>query len=218
MKPFFASCVLMPGASDSSFAELAPSLQLASGGVAPALRGGASIAEGAAPLPGAFEALYRRHFDFVFRSVRRLGIAEAQVDDVVQEVFLIALRRLSDFQPGSNARAWLFSIASRTSANHRRVQRRNLLRSAPLADYPDSAAGPFERVMCSDAARVLQRFLDGLSDDKRDLFILSELEELTGPELAATFDANLNTMYARIRCLRQEFAAYLTACAPPRTR
>lgn len=188
----------MAAGSESPFVELAGALPLA--GV-----------ERAAPVPGAFEALYREHFDFVFRSVRRLGIAEAQIDDVVQEVFLIALRRLADFQLGTNARAWLFSIASRTSANHRRGQRRNLLRHAPLQDLADVAPSPFERAACRDAARVLQRFLDELSDDKRDLFILSELEGMSGPELAAIYDANLNTVYARIRAVRQELAVFLSA-------
>jgi RNA polymerase sigma-70 factor (ECF subfamily) len=191
----------MPEASDTPFADLARALRLAR-------------VESGVAVPDTFEDLYRQHFDFVFRSVRRLGIAEAQIDDVVQEVFLVALRRLSDFQVGTNARAWLFSIASRTSANHRRGQRRSLARNAPLEDQPDHSAGPFERAARSDAARVLQRFLEGLSNEKRDLFILSELEEMTGPELAAILNTNLNTVYARIRYLRQEFAAYLAACAP----
>jgi RNA polymerase sigma-70 factor (ECF subfamily) len=195
----------MPGGSDSSFADFAGLLPLAR-------------AKQAESVPVAFEALYRQHFDFVFRSVRRLGIADAQIDDVVQEVFLVVLRRLSDFRAGTNARAWLFSIASRTSANHRRGQRRSLLRHAPLGDPADCAPGAFERAACSDAARLLQRFLDGLSDDKRDLFILSDLEGMSGPELAAVYSANLNTIYARIRSVRQELAAFLAARGTTRVR
>jgi RNA polymerase sigma-70 factor (ECF subfamily) len=187
----------MSGTSNTRLASLAGPLQLA--GV-----------EGR-ELPGAFESLYRQHFDFVFRSVRRLGVDEGHLDDVVQEVFLVALRRMSEFRPGSNARAWLFSIASRIAANHRRKQRTASGRAAPLADYADDAPGPFERAERVDAARVLQRFLNRLSDDKRDLFILSELEGMTGPELAETCDSNLNTVYWRLRSLRQQLADYLEA-------
>jgi RNA polymerase sigma-70 factor (ECF subfamily) len=195
----------MPGGSDSSFADFVGLLPLT----------GATQAES---VPVVFEALYRQHFDFVFRSVRRLGVADAQVDDVVQEVFLVALRRLSDFRPGTSARAWLFSIASRTSANHRRGQRRRLLRHAPLGDPADHSPGVFERAASRDAARLLQRFLDGLSDDKRGLFILSELEGMSGPELAAIYGANLNTIYARIRSVRQELTAFLDACGTTQVR
>src|SRR5262245_52406099 len=71
-----------------------------------------------------FDALYREHFDFVFRNLRRLGVAEAAIDDGLQDVYLVALRRIGEFREGTHAKAWLFAIVLRVAGNHRHSQRR----------------------------------------------------------------------------------------------
>jgi RNA polymerase sigma-70 factor (ECF subfamily) len=201
LKPNIAFSVPVPGASDTRLNGLLEALQHAR----PALR---------ADVPPAFEALYRPHFDFVFRSIRRLGVAEAQIDDAVQDVFLVVLRRLSDYRPETNPRTWLFSIASRIAANHRRShQRRHAGRSPLSEEHAEGSDGPFEHAARADAARLLQRFLDGLSDDKRDLFIMAELEEMSGPDIAVALGVNVNTVYSRVRGLRQEFADFFATHA-----
>jgi RNA polymerase sigma-70 factor, ECF subfamily len=153
-----------------------------------------------------FHELYREHFDFVFRNLRRMGIPAAQVDDALQDVFLVVLRRIDGFREGSHAKAWLFAIALRVAGNHRRAQSRRapVVAVAPEA-LPSVQLGPFEQVSRSEASRVLHAFLDSLDDDKRAVFVLAELEQMTAPEIAEALAVNVNTVYSRLRAARIAF-------------
>lgn len=156
-----------------------------------------------------FHALYRTHFDFVFRNLRRLGVPPAQVDDAVQDAFLVVLRHLDKYEPGSHSKAWLFAIAFRVARNYRRSQRRRDDRMAALvADgWPGpTEPTPFEGAAKAQAISALRKFLDQLDDDKRGVFIMTELEQMSAPEIAQALDLNVNTVYARIRAARREFA------------
>src|SRR4051812_45143312 len=74
--------------------------------------------------PPSFDAIYEEHFDFVWRSVGRLGVDAAAVEDAAQDVFVIAHRRLAGFEGRSSVKTWLFGIALRVSRDHRRSARR----------------------------------------------------------------------------------------------
>jgi RNA polymerase sigma-70 factor (ECF subfamily) len=155
--------------------------------------------------------LYREHFDFVFRNLRRLGVAEASVDDALQDVFLVVLRRIDGFEAGTHAKAWLFAIAMRVAGNYRRALGR---RGIPVALAPDTVAsaqlGPFDRLSRSEAARVLHTFLESLDADKRAVFVMAELEQMTAPEIALATSANANTVYSRLRAARIAFERVLS--------
>jgi RNA polymerase sigma-70 factor (ECF subfamily) len=157
-----------------------------------------------------FHALYREHFDFVFRNLRRLGVPAAAIDDALQDVYLVALRRIADFRDGSHGRAWLFAIALRVAGNHRRSQRRRgepvPLDASPL---PASDPGPFEIAAQAQARRILHQFLAGLDDNRRAVFIMTELEQMTAPEIARALSSNLNTVYSWLRTARIEFTRKL---------
>lgn len=165
-----------------------------------------------------FDALYEEHFDFVWRSLRRLGIPESQVDDCGQEVWITAYRRLGDFEGRSSARTWLFGIALNVARNARRTVRRkggadelDEQRHAHQGPTPETAA---ER---SDARRTLERLLDTLDDDRRAVFVLAELEQMTAPEIAEALGVNVNTVASRLRAAREDFeraAARLRRSAP----
>lgn len=164
-----------------------------------------------APAPGTppdFHACYEAHFDFVWRSARRLGVEEAALDDVVQEVFLVVHRKLQEFQGRSSLRTWLFSITLRMASEHRRSRRRKAPEQRQTFDpasLPDPQTNPHEVAARSEAALLLRRFLDGLDEDRRAVFILAELEGMSAPEIAEATSANLNTVYTRIRSARQAF-------------
>jgi RNA polymerase sigma-70 factor (ECF subfamily) len=156
-----------------------------------------------------FHELYRRHFDFVFRNLRRLGVAASDVDDAVQDVFIVVLRHIDKYRADSHEKAWLFAIALRVARN----RRRGALRKGGLAPFdelglpaPAEGDGPFERAASAQAARVLHAFLETLDDDKRSVFVMTELEQMSAPEIAEALQVNLNTIYARIRAARREFA------------
>ena len=161
-----------------------------------------------------FEGVYEGYFDFLWRSVRRLGVADAHVDDVVQEVLLTVHRRLPSFEGRSSLKTWLFGIALGIVRNHRRVARRQAAHTAPdddgaehAADERPSEPGPHASVVKAEAVRILYEILDELADDKRSVFILAELEGVSGPEIAALLAVNVNTVYARLRAARSEFEA-----------
>ncbi len=153
-----------------------------------------------------FVALYRTHFSFVWRSLRRLGVDEHSLDDAAQEVFLTAHRRLPEFEGRSTVKTWLFGILLNAARHHRRAKARRPVHE-PLGDAePDAGGpGPHESAVRAQARAVLHAFLDGLDDDLRAVFVMSELEQMTAPEVSAATGVNVNTVSSRIRAVRAQF-------------
>jgi RNA polymerase sigma-70 factor, ECF subfamily len=157
-----------------------------------------------------FDAVYREHLGFVWRSLRRLGVAEAEIEDAAHEVFLVVHRRLAEFAGASTLTTWLYGIARGVASNRRRgeVRRRRRHAGAPL---PEVCEGPAEQVARSQASRAIERFLAGLSEDQRVVFELFEIEGLHAHEIAAALAVNINTIYTRLRAARQRFTAFVAA-------
>jgi RNA polymerase sigma-70 factor (ECF subfamily) len=166
-----------------------------------------------APAQIAFDDVYEEHFGFVFRSVRGLGVMPSSVEDVVQDVFVVVHRRLAEFD-GSRAsiKTWLFGILRRVVADHRRTHRRKPAQfgtkegDAEVEQLTDSQRmGPHESAARAEAVRVLAELLDTLDDEKREVFVLAEVEQMTVPDIAQATGLNVNTAYARLRAARQDF-------------
>jgi RNA polymerase sigma-70 factor (ECF subfamily) len=153
--------------------------------------------------------VYEAHFDFVWRCARRLGVHPAHLDDVVQEVFLVVQRRLGDFEQRSSLKTWLFGITRRVVRDQRRAARRRPTEPIDHEPVDGAACGADVQVGLRDQARLLDALLDTLDDSKREAFILAELEEMSGPEIAEALQLNLNTVYARVRAARSAFEAAL---------
>ncbi len=162
---------------------------------------------GARPMPRpSFGSVYDAYFDFVWRSVRRLGAPEHVVDDVVQDVFLVVHRRLDDFEGRSSLKTWLFGIALRVVRDHRRA----LARRRSCEPLRDSLPGcptttPEATAERAEAAATLHAILDAMDDDKRAVFVMAELEQMSVPEIADATSENLNTIYSRLRAARADF-------------
>jgi RNA polymerase sigma-70 factor (ECF subfamily) len=157
-----------------------------------------------------FEDVYRDQFAFVWRSAKRLGVREASLDDVVQEVFVVVHRRLTDFEGRSSLRTWLFGITIRIARDHRRSAARKDVDGSVDPDAVGTAsAGPGESAERAEAVRLLHAILDELDDERREVFVMSELEQLPMPEIALALGINVNTAYARLRMARQNFEAAL---------
>jgi RNA polymerase sigma-70 factor (ECF subfamily) len=161
--------------------------------------------DGLAPSARDFAGIYAQEFGFVWRCLRALGLPEAIIDDAVQEVFLIVHRRLADFRGDSTLRTWLYGIVRNVAGNHRRSARRRPA-PAPLAAEPVSPnPGPHESIEARQAGELVQRFVAQLPDEKRDVFVLAVIEQLSIPEVAETLGIPLNTAYTRLRSVRLEF-------------
>ena len=151
-----------------------------------------------------FERVYRDHFAFVWRTLLRLGVREAGLDDAAQEVFLVVHRRLADFDGRVALRSWLFGIAYRTALAHRRSVRKTDAEPLP-ADLGGSGCTPHDQVVASEAVQFLDAFLETLGDAQRSVFILVELEQMSVPEIATALGVKLNTVYSRLRLARAAF-------------
>lgn len=148
-----------------------------------------------------FKSLYEQHYGFVWATVCRFGVTPMLAEDAVHDTFIVAYRRRDAFD-GQSPKSWLYSIGRRVASNYRRSRGRRESRHAASADFVRPAADLESDV----TARVsLERFLATLSTSDRELFVLSELDGLTGPELSAMLGRKLPTVYGRIRILRQRF-------------
>src|SRR5262249_46431400 len=127
--------------------------------------------------------IVREHGEFVWRVLRRMGVRDADVDDVCQEVFVVVHRKLADFEPRASVKSWLYGICVRTAAAHRRKApvRREIPTEAP--DEGATARGPDASYEGRQSLELLDRALDELDDDKREVFVLYEIEELAMPEV-----------------------------------
>jgi RNA polymerase sigma-70 factor (ECF subfamily) len=154
-----------------------------------------------------FRALVEENSEFVWRSLRRLGVRPADVDDAVQEVFVVAARRLADIASGRE-RSFLFAVAAKVASTRRRTARRRPEDGETgLADKPSDDPDPEELSELRRARPMLQEILDAMSDECRAVFILAELEELSTREIAELLDIPHGTASSRLRSAREDFHA-----------
>ncbi len=157
-----------------------------------------------------FDSLYDDHFAFVWRSLRCLGVAPDSLDDCAQEVFLVVHRRLCEFEGRSSVKTWLFGIVVGIARNHRRGRRRRECLDPVSDDLQHLAPGPDEVLEANRALLFVERCLGRLDDDKREVFVLAEIEGMTAPEIAEVFSMPVNTVYSRLRAARAQFDATVT--------
>jgi RNA polymerase sigma-70 factor (ECF subfamily) len=153
----------------------------------------------------AFRALYDAHVAFVWRNLRRLGVADADVEDKVQEVFVVAHRRWSDFvDRGHGPRAWLFQIALRVASDARRHKRRHPIDpdGGIAQDRASIEAPQAAEVARKEAIDLLDRALASIDTGRRAVLVLHEIEQMTAPEIAKALEIPLNTVYSRLRVAR----------------
>jgi len=184
-----------------------PSDRTPSPGDVPATSSSVTTSTARPSRPPSFDAVYEQTFDFAWRSARRLGVAPSAVDDVVQDVFLVVHRRLAEFEGRSSIKTWVFGILLRSVSDHRRTLRRK----GGLSELPHDdvlmgrGTGPIETIEKRQAAAVLHSLLDELDDEKRSVFVLAELEELSAPEIGEILSIPVNTVYSRLRAAREAF-------------
>jgi RNA polymerase sigma-70 factor (ECF subfamily) len=148
--------------------------------------------------------LFSLHADFVWRSLRGLGVPDADAEDAAQEVFLIVYRRLADYEDRGLLRAWLFSISRQVASHYRRgASRADRRHRALIADTADHDVE--ELLARREAAELVNAFLNELDEPQRTVFFLADIEGLTAPEIAAALGIKLNTVYGRLRLARKRF-------------
>jgi RNA polymerase sigma-70 factor, ECF subfamily len=148
--------------------------------------------------------LLDQHFREVWRVLRRLGVSHATVDDAAQQVFIVAAQKLVQIRPGSE-RAFLMSTAVRVAANARRAASTREFADASVAEQVDPTPSA-EFLLDEKRLRLLlDRVLDSLPDDSRNVFVLFELEGLSATHIAELLDIPAGTVASRLRRAREQF-------------
>jgi RNA polymerase sigma-70 factor (ECF subfamily) len=154
-----------------------------------------------------FEAVYSRWFDEVSRWVRAFGGLDADLDDLVQEVFLIVRRKLPKFDEG-NLPGWIYRITQRTVRDYRRrawFRRALFKRDGDRTETHSNDPDPSQVLERREAERILVQILAKMSESRRTAFILFEIEGYTGEEIAALEDVPVNTVWTRLHHARKDF-------------
>jgi RNA polymerase sigma-70 factor (ECF subfamily) len=152
-----------------------------------------------------FRALYEAEFAFVWRSLSRLGALPSDLEDIAHDVFLVAWRRMSEYDTTRPVRPWLFGIAVRVLANHRRASGRR--REVPLLlDYAPHEPRARDGAGRVEARDLVLRALHAMDLEQRAVLCLHDIEGATMPEVAAALSIPLNTGYSRLRLARARFA------------
>lgn len=152
--------------------------------------------------------IVRDHGPYVWRVLRRLGVAEADADDVCQEVFLVVHRKLTEFEQRSALRTWIYGIAVRTASDYRkRAHRRHEVTTSELPDVPTPADDPHRTLQLRQARSLLDELVAALDDDKRAVFVLFEIEQLAMQEVAEALGCPLQTAYSRLHAARAQLQA-----------
>lgn len=160
------------------------------------------------PFGPAFRELYERHFRFIYRIVTRLAGPDADVEDLVHEIFSVAGQKLPEFEGRAKESTWLYRIAANVvSADRRKRRRQRLLGLRWLKPLPEDelVEGPDRDVERSDAQKLVHDVLSQMSEKKRTVFVLFELEGLPGQEIAEMVGCPLDTMWTRLFHARRDF-------------
>jgi RNA polymerase sigma-70 factor (ECF subfamily) len=163
-----------------------------------------------------FATVYREHVDYVWASLRRLGVFERDLEDVTHEVFLVVHRRLDDYDRARPLRPWLFGIAARVASEQRRkaARRREVIGDAEAPAATD-ASSPESSAMRRQAIALVRGALDRVDDDARAVFLLVDLDGTPVPEAATALGIPLNTAYTRLRRARLTLTEVITRDLQP---
>ncbi len=166
-----------------------------------------------------FDRVYAETASFVWTNARRLGIHPSNIEDVVQDVFLVVHRRLGEFEERSSARTWVFGIMLNVINDHKRRFRRKESKNVPPptsseTDLAGTGPNPENQAATRESLSIVQNVLEAMSEEKRIAFVLSQMEGLTVPEIAEITGESATTLYGRVRLARAEFETLVNRMYP----
>lgn len=166
-----------------------------------------SIAQGVAAAPFDLGAVYTREFDWVWHTLRRLGIAHRNLPDVTHDVFVVVHQRAFTYDPSRPLRPWLFGVAYRVARDHLSLGRNHNESVCEAIEMTDSAPSQEHHVAQSQAREVVIAALRSLDMEHRAVFLLHDLEEQPMREISDTLAVPAKTLYARLKVAREQFSA-----------
>lgn len=166
--------------------------------------------------PRAFEELVIAYQHRVFGVALRMLGSRAEAEEAAQEVFLRAHRAIADFRGDAKLSTWLYAIASRLCMNRLTSGERRLLREGEetLARIPSGHASPADELERSERDAALHRAIAELSDERRMVVVLRDLEGLSYEEIASALDLELGTVRSRLHRARMDLKEKLERFLP----
>lgn len=171
------------------------------------------------PIPAAFVSetpdvaeVVAEHGDFLWKTLQRCGVREADVADVLQEVLIVVHRKLPSYDTARPMPPWLFGICLRVATAHRRlawVRRERPVEQAPEDPTRPAPSDPEEAAGRAQARARLARVLDAMDPDQRALLVMFEIEEMACDDIAAIVGAPVGTVWSRLHTARRQFEAAL---------
>ncbi len=168
------------------------------------------------------EQIYAEHVAMVWGGLRRLGVPEATIEDAVQDVFLVAHRRLSEFEGRSSIKTWLYGIALRVAKDYRRSQARHTQRVEGLAQLLSvertAEATPLSQAERREANQALHAILAELDEDHREVLVMVEMEGFAVRDAAAILNLHIRACQRRLRAAHAAFEKKLARYLQPSGR
>jgi RNA polymerase sigma-70 factor (ECF subfamily) len=150
--------------------------------------------------------LFDEQFDYLWNTLRRLGVRDADTEDLVHEVFLKIYQRRAQYDPGRPLRPWLFGFAHRVAADYRRLARNRFEVLVTPADAANAPA-PEEGIEARERKALVYAALQSVELERRAVLVMHDLDGVTIPEIARTMEIPVNTAYSRLRLAREDLAA-----------
>jgi RNA polymerase sigma-70 factor (ECF subfamily) len=154
-----------------------------------------------------FQALFSAELAWMWTTLRRLGVRQADLEDVSHDVFLTVYRKLDVYDPARPVRPWLFAFAYRAASDYRRLARH---REEPTDDVPEReavAARGDEMLEKKEESALVHAALSRIDFDRRAVLVAHEIDGTPMKDVAASLGIPLNTAYSRLRIAREELTA-----------
>jgi RNA polymerase sigma-70 factor (ECF subfamily) len=152
-----------------------------------------------------FRAIFEAEFSYVWNVLKRLSVAERDLEDLTQQVFLQVHAQLPSYDSARPLRPWLFSFAYHAASNYRALARHRVELSIVAPDQADSVPGADEQLITRQELELAEHALRRVAVDRRAVLLLHEVEGHSMPEIAETLSIPLNTAYSRLRLARQDY-------------
>jgi RNA polymerase sigma-70 factor (ECF subfamily) len=155
-------------------------------------------------------AVFDEQFDYIWTTLRRLGVRDPDREDLVQEVFLKVHARLGDYDASRPMRPWLFGFAYRVAVDYHRLARHRVEVLGRLGDPPAANVPADEAIAAFEEREFLLSALQAIDLDRRAVLVMHDIDEVPSHEIARLLDIPLNTVYSRLRVARRQLANAVT--------
>jgi RNA polymerase sigma-70 factor (ECF subfamily) len=164
-----------------------------------------SLPEPEAPPPRDFRSVFESELRYVWNSLRRLGVAPRDLEDLTQQVFLQVYGQLAKLDPARPLRPWLFSFAFHAASNYRRLARHRVELAIVPPDFADAAPGAEEQLIEQQEKELAELALLRVPLERRAVLLMHEVDGHAMPEIARVLSLPVNTAYSRLRLAREDY-------------